>query len=134
MRRIIKLIPIIWGFFIFDCYGQKIGKTSVSLNDYIIIEISDIRMVGVIELVQITDLNDKEIYNLKSNYDDNEYFMTDDGIIYQKRTIQLKKLKQKGGKFKFNVKVISKTGRILYTREFNPSFERLQKVIKINFI
>ena len=134
VRRIIKLIPIIWGFFILNAYGQKIGRPSVSLNNYIQIEIHNLRMVDVLEKIEIEDLNKEKTYNVLCHEDD--YYMgeNDEGIIYQKKLIQLKQLKEKGGKFKFNVKVISRTSRLLYIKEFNPSVERLEKVIKIKFI
>lgn len=132
VRRIIKLIPIIWGFFIFDSYGQKIGKPNVSLNNYINVEIHNLRMVDVLEKIEIEDLNKEKTYNVLCHEDD--YYMGDDGIVFEKKTIQLKQLKEKGGKFKFNVKVISRTSRQLYIKQFNPSVERLEKVIKIKFI
>lgn len=134
VRRIIKLIPIIWGFFILDSYGQKIGKPSVSLNNHINVEIHNLRMVDVLEKIQIEDLNKEKIYNILCH--ENDYYMgeNDEGIIFEKKTIQLKQLKEKGGKFKFKVKVISKTNRELYIKQFNPSIERLEKVIKIKFI
>jgi len=132
VRRLIKLIPIIWGFFIFDSYGQKMGKPNVSLNNYINVEIHNLRMVDVLEKIQIEDLNKEKIYNILCHEDD--YHMWDDGIIFQKKTIQLKELKEKGGKFKFNVKVISRTNRQLYIKQFNPSVERVEKIIKIKFI
>lgn len=132
VRRIIKLIPIIWGFFILDAYGQKIGKPNISLYNFINVEIHNLRMVDVLDRIEIEDLNKEKIYNILCHEDD--YYMGDYGIVFQKRVIQLKELKEKGGKFKFNIKVISKTGRKLYIREFNPSIERLEKVIKIKFI
>ena len=132
VRRIIKLIPIIWGFFIFDSYGQKMGKPNVSLNNYIKIKIHNLRMVDVLERIEIEDLNKEKIFNTLCHEDD--YYMGDDGIVFEKKTIQLKQLKEKGGKFKFNVKVISRTSRQLYIKQFNPSVERLEKVIKIKFI
>jgi ATP-dependent RNA circularization protein (DNA/RNA ligase family) len=132
VRRIIKLIPIIWGFFIFDSYGQKIGKPSISLNNYINVEIHNLRMVDVLEKIQIEDLNKEKIHNILCH--ENDYHMGDDEIVFEKKTIQLKELKEKGGKFKFNVKVISRTSRQLYIKQFNPSVERLEKIIKIKFI
>ena len=132
VRRIIKLIPIIWGFFILDSYGQKIGKPSVLLDNYINVEIHNLRMIDVLEKIQIEDLNKEKTYNILCHEDD--YYMGDDGIIFKRKLIQLKQLKEKGGKFKFNVKVISKTNRELYIKQFNPSIERLEKVIKIKFI
>ena len=132
VRRIIKLIPIIWGFFIYNTYGQKIGKTSVSLNNYINIEIHNLRMVDILERIEIEDLNKEKTYNTPCHEDD--YYMGDDGIIFEKKTIQLRQLKEKGGKFKFNVKVISRTSRQLYMKQFNPSIERVEKIIKIKFI
>jgi len=132
VRRIIKLIPIIWGFFILDSYGQKIGKPSVLLDNYINVEIHNLRMIDVLEKIQIEDLNKEKTYHILCHEDD--YYMGDDGIIFKRKLIQLKQLKEKGGKFKFNVKVISKTNRELYIKKFNPSIERLEKVIKIKFI
>ena len=132
VRRIIKLIPIFWGFFIFYCYGQKIGKPSILVNNYINIEIHNLRMVDVLERIEIEDLNKEKTYNILCHEDD--YYMGEDGIIFEKNTIKLKQLKEKGGKLKFNVKVISKTGRQLYIKQLNPSVERLYKVIKIKFI
>jgi hypothetical protein len=132
VRRIIKLIPIIWGFFIFDTYGQKIGKPNVLINSYINVEIHNLRMIDVLDRIQIEDLNKEKTYNIPCHEDD--YYMGEDGIVFEKETIRLKQLKEKGGKFKFNVKVISKTNRQLYIKEFNPSVERLEKVIKIKFI
>jgi ATP-dependent RNA circularization protein (DNA/RNA ligase family) len=128
------LTTIILGFFIFDSYGQKIGKPSVSLNNYIQIEIHNLRMVDVLEKIEIEDLNKEKTYNILCHEDD--YYMgeNDEGIIFEKKTIKLKQLKEKGGKFKFNVKVISKTNRKLYIKQFNPSVERLEKVIRIKFI
>lgn len=134
VRRIIKLIPIIWGFFIFDSYGQKMGKPNVSLNNYIKIKIHNLRMVDVLDKIEIEDLNKEKTYNILCHEDD--YYMgeNDEGIIFEKKTIQLKQLKEKGGKFKFNIKVISRTSRLLYIKQFNPSVERVEKVIKIKFI
>lgn len=132
VRRIIKLIPIIWGFFILDSYGQKIGKPNISLYNYINVEIHNLRMVDVLEKIQIEDLNKEKTYNILCHEDD--YYMGNDGIIFKKSVIQLKELKEKGGKFKFNVKVISRTSRQLYIKQFNPSIERLEKVIRIKFI
>jgi hypothetical protein len=132
VRRIIKLIPIIWGFFIFDSYGQKIGKPTVSLNNYINVEIHNLRMVDVLDRIEIEDLNKEKTYNIPCHEDD--YYMNDNEIVFEKKTIQLKQLKEKGGKFKFNVKVISRTNKQLYIKQLNPSVERLEKVIKIKFI
>jgi len=132
VRRIIKLIPIIWGFFILDSYGQKIGKPSVLLDNYINVEIHNLRMIDVLEKIQIEDLNKEKTYNILCHEDD--YYMGDDGIIFKRKLIQLKQLKEKGGKFKFNVKVISRTSRQIYIKQFNPSVERVEKIIKIKFI
>jgi ATP-dependent RNA circularization protein (DNA/RNA ligase family) len=132
VRRITKLIPIIWGFFIFDIYGQKIGKPNVLLNSYINIEIHNLRMIDVLERIEIEDLNKEKTYNVSCH--ENDYYMGEDGIVFQKETIKLKQLKEKGGKFKFNVKVISRTSRKLHIKQFNPSIERATKIIKIKFI
>lgn len=133
VRRIIKLIPIIWGFFIFDCHGQKIGKTNVSINNYIQIKVENMRMVDVLERIEIEDLNKEKTYNILCHGDD-YYIDVDRTIVFEKKLIQLNQLKEKGGKFKFNVKVISKSSRELYNKQFNPSVERVEKVIKIKFI
>jgi len=134
VRRIIKLIPIIWGFFIFDSYSQKIGKPNVSLNNYINVEIHNLRMVDVLDKIEIEDLNKEKTYIILCHEDD--YYMgeNDEGIIFKRKLIQLKQLKEKGGKFKFNLKVISRTSRQLYIKQFNPSVERVEKVILIRFI
>ena len=132
VRRIIKKIPIIWGFFILDAYGQKIGKPNISLYNFINVEIHNLKMVDVLEKIQIEDLNKEKTYNVLCHEDD--YYMGDDGIIFKKGIIQLKELKEKGGKLKFNIKVISRTSRQLYIKQFNPSIERLEKVIRIKFI
>ena len=134
VRRIIKLIPIIWGFFILDCYSQKMDRPNISLNNYIQIEIHNLRMVDVLDKIEIEDLNKEKTYNVLCHEDD--YYMgeNDEGIIFKRKLIQLKQLKEKGGKFKFNVKVISRTSRQLYIKQFNPSIERAKKVIKIKFI
>lgn len=89
-------------------------------------------MVDVLERIEIEDLNKEKIFNTLCHEDD--YYMGDDGIVFERKTIQLKQLKEKGGKFKFNVKVISRTSRQLYIKQFNPSVERLEKVVKIKFI
>jgi hypothetical protein len=108
------------------------GKPNVSLNNYINVEIHNLRMVDVLEKIQIEDLNKEKTYNTLCH--ENDYHMGDDGIVFEKKTIQLKQLKEKGGKFKFNVKVISRTSRQLYIKQFNPSVERVEKIIKIKFI
>jgi len=131
-RLYLLLIIIIWGFFIYNSYGQKIDNPIFSLNNYINVEIHNIRMVDVLERIEIEDLNKEKTYNILCHEDD--YYMGDDGIIFEKKTIQLKQLKEKGGKFKFNVKVISRTSRILYIKQLNPSIERAEKIIKIKFI
>jgi len=133
VRRII-LSPIIWGFFIFDSYSQKIGKPNVSLNNYINVEIHNLRMVDVLDKIEIEDLNKEKTYIILCHEDD--YYMgeNDEGIIFKRKLIQLKQLKEKGGKFKFNLKVISRTSRQLYIKQFNPSVERVEKVILIRFI
>lgn len=110
------------------------GKPNVSLNNYIKIKIHNLRMVDVLDKIEIEDLNKEKTYNILCHEDD--YYMgeNDEGIIFEKKTIQLKQLKEKGGKFKFNIKVISRTSRLLYIKQFNPSVERVEKVIKIKFI
>jgi hypothetical protein len=135
VRRII-LSPIIWGFFIFNSYGQKIGKPSVSLNNYIYVEIDKLRMIDVLEKIEIEDLNKKKTFIVRCHEDD---YSIDTGesqvrCIFKKKTIQLKELKERGEKLKFNIKVFSKSGKQLYIKQFNPSIERLEKVIKIKFI
>jgi hypothetical protein len=133
VRRIIKLIPIIWGFFIWDSYCQTMGKPSISTKDTVRIEINNFRMVDVIEQIELYDFNKKRLYIFKCN--ENEYYLDKkNNILFQKKIIELKVLKKKRGKFFFNVKVISKTGKQLYIKEFRPSYERTKKLIKIQFI
>ena len=109
-------------------------RPNISLNNYIQIEIHNLRMVDVLDKIEIEDLNKEKTYNVLCHEDD--YYMgeNDEGIIFKRKLIQLKQLKEKGGKFKFNVKVISRTSRQLYIKQFNPSIERAKKVIKIKFI
>jgi hypothetical protein len=133
VRRIIKLIPIIWGFFIFNCYSQKIYYTTITINKFINVEIK-LRMVDVLDRIQIEDLNNKKIHNILCH--ENDYYLGIDGdsILFHKRITKLNELKEKGGKLNFNIKVFSKTGKSLYIRKFNPSAERVKKVILIRFI
>ena len=135
VRRII-LSPIIWGFFIFNTYGQKIGKPSVSLNNYIYIEIDKLRMIDVLEKIEIEDLNKKKTFIIRCHENDYSIDTEENELrcIFKKKTIQLKELKERGEKLKFNIKVFSKSGKQLYIKQFNPSIERLEKVIKIKFI
>ena len=135
VRRII-LSPIIWGFFIFNTYGQKIGKPSVSLNNYIYIEIDKLRMIDVLEKIEIEDLNKKKTFIIRCHENDYSIDTGENQVrcIFKKKIIQLKELKEKGEKLKFNIKVFSKSGKQLYIKQFNPSIERLEKVIKIKFI
>jgi hypothetical protein len=135
VRRII-LSPIIWGFFIFNTYCQKIGKPSVSLNNYIYIEIDKLRMIDVLEKIEIEDLNKKKTFIIRCHENDYSIDTEENELrcIFKKKTIQLKELKERGEKLKFNIKVFSKSGKQLYIKQFNPSIERLEKVIKIKFI
>jgi hypothetical protein len=126
------LIPIIFLFFVFDGYTQKMDRPIISINEYIQIEINNFRMVDVIEQIEIIDLNKRRTYIFKC--DGNDYFLNKKNIYLQKKILKLKTLKKKRGKFHFNIKVISKTAKELYNKKFNPSSERLEKVIKINFI
>lgn len=135
VRRII-LSPIIWGFFCFISYGQKIGKPSVSLNNYIYVEIDKLRMIDVLEKIEIEDLNKKKTFIIRCHENDYSIDTEENEVrcIFKKKTIQLKELKERGEKLKFNIKVFSKSGKQLYIKQFNPSIERLEKVIKIKFI
>jgi hypothetical protein len=133
--NVLILNPIIWGFFIFNTYGQKIGKPSVSLNNYIYVEIPKLRMIDVLEKIEIEDLNKKKTFTVRCH--ENDYSIDteeNERCIFKKKTIQLKELKERGEKLKFNIKVFSKSGKQLYIKQFNPSIERLEKVIKIKFI
>jgi len=133
--NVLILNPIIWGFFIFNTYGQKIGKPSVSLNNYIYVEIPKLRMIDILEKIEIEDLNKKKTFIVRCH--ENDYSIDteeNERCIFKKKTIQLKELKERGEKLKFNIKVFSKSGKQLYIKQFNPSIERLEKVIKIKFI
>ena len=94
VRRII-LSPIIWGFFCFVSYGQKIGKPSVSLNNYIYVEIDKLRMVDVLEKIEIEDLNKKKTFIVRCHETDYSIDTEENEVrcIFKKKTIQLKELK-----------------------------------------
>ena len=68
--NVLILSPIIWGFFIFNTYGQKIGKPSVSLNNYIYVEIPKLRMIDVLEKIEIEDLNKKKTFIVRCHEND----------------------------------------------------------------
>jgi hypothetical protein len=93
-------------------------------------------MVDVLEKIEIEDLNKRKTFIVRCH--ESDYSIDTEGnevrCIFKKKTIQLKELKERGEKFKFNIKVFSKTGKQLYIKQFNPSIERLEKVIKIKFI
>jgi len=126
------LIPIIWGFFCFFSYGQKIGRPIVLVNNYIQIEITNLRMSGIFQKIEIIDLNKKNYTHtiIYDNYDD--YYLIDkDNIGFQTKILKLDILKKKGGKFNFIIKIY--TNKKLYEKTFNPSIERLSKVIIIKW-
>jgi hypothetical protein len=131
VRRII-LSPIIWGFFCFVTYGQRMGIPIVRINNYIEIEITNLRMAGIFQKIEIIDLNKKNYTHIISydNYDD--YYLIDkDNIGFQTKILRLNTLKKKRGKYNFIIKVYTSKKR--YEKTFNPSSERLDKVIKIKW-
>jgi len=126
------LITIIWGFFCFVTYGQRIGIPIVLINDYIQIEITNLRMSGIFQKIEIIDLNKKNyIHTIKCNNDNEYYYISEDNIGFQTKILKLDTLKKKGGKFNFIIKVY--TNKKLYEKTFNPSIERLSKVITIKW-
>ncbi len=122
-----------WGFFIFNSYSQKIYYTTVTINKFININVK-LRMVDVIDRIEIEDLNNKKTHNILCHENDYYLGMDGDSILFNKKITKLNELKEKGGKLNFNVKVFSKTGKPLYIKRFNPSSERVKKVIIIRFI
>jgi hypothetical protein len=93
-------------------------------------------MVDVLEKIEIEDLNKRKTFIVRCHENDYSIDTEENQVrcIFKKKTIQLKELKERGEKLKFNIKVFSKSGKQLYIKEFNPSIERLEKVIKIKFI
>lgn len=131
--NVLILIPIIWGFFIINTYGQKIYYTTVTINKFINVEIK-LRMVDILDRIEIEDLNNKKTYNILCHESDYYLGLDGDSILFHKKITKLNELKEKGGKLNFNIKVFSKTGKSLYIKKFNPSAERVKKVIIIRFI
>jgi hypothetical protein len=131
VRRII-LSPIIWGFFCFASYGQRIGTPSVLINNYIEIEITNLRMSGIFQKIEIIDLNNKNYIHIVryDSYDD-YYLISENNIGFKTKILKLNILKKKGGKFNFIVKVY--TNKKVYEKVFNPSIQRLNKIIKIKW-
>lgn len=128
----IILIPIIWGFFCFVTYGQRMSIPIVRINNYIEIEITNLRMGGIFQKIEIIDLNKKNYIHtiIYDNYDD--YYLIDkDNIGFQTKILRLNTLKKKRGKYSFIIKVY--TSKKCYEKTFNPSSERLDKVIKIKW-
>ena len=126
------LIPIIWGFFCFVTYGQRMGIPIVRINNYIEIEITNLRMAGIFQKIEIIDLNKKNYTHIirYDNYDD--YYLIDkDNIGFQTKILRLNTLEKKRGKYSFIIKVYTSKKR--YEKTFNPSSERLDKVIKIKW-
>jgi hypothetical protein len=149
VRRIIKLIPIIWGFFIFNTYGQKIGKPKLSLKDYsrkeffnillkengyIEIEV-EVRMTDIFEKVQVIDLYKGKSFFV-SCHDDDYILDKNNKIFLKKKIILLNQLKEKGEFYSINLKLISKSTRKLYDENIKLSKRRLinKEKIKIKFI
>lgn len=89
-------------------------------------------MSGIFQKIEIIDLNNRNyIHIIKCNNDDDYYYLGEDNIGFQTKILKLDILKKKGGKFNFIVKVY--TNKKLYEKTFNPSIERLNKVIKIKW-
>ena len=131
VRRII-LSPIIWGFFCFVSYGQRMDIPIIRINNYIEIEITNLRMAGIFQKIEIIDLNNKnQIHIIRYDSYDDYYLISKDNIGFQTKILKLDILKKKGGKFNFILKVYTSEKR--YDKTFNPSSERLDKVIKIKW-
>ena len=89
-------------------------------------------MSGIFQKIEIIDLNKKNYTHtiIYDNYDD--YYLIDkDNIGFQTKILKLDILKKKGGKFNFIIKIY--TNKKLYEKTFNPSIERLSKVIIIKW-
>ena len=128
----IILIPIIWGFFCFVSYGQRMDIPIIRINNYIEIEITNLRMSGIFQKIEIIDLNNKnQIHIIRYDSYDDYYLISKDNIGFQTKILKLDILKKKGGKFNFILKVYTSEKR--YDKTFNPSSERLDKVIKIKW-
>jgi hypothetical protein len=132
VRRIIKLIPIIWGFFIFNSYGQRMGIPIIRVSNDIEIEITNLRMSGIFQKIEIIDLNNKNYIHIVryDSYDD-YYVISENNIGFKTKILKLNILKKKGGKLNFIVKVY--TNKKVYEKAFNPSIQRLNKIIKIKW-
>ena len=130
--NVLILIPIIWGFFIFNTCGQRMGIPIIRIGNYIEIEITNLRMGGIFQKIEIIDLNRKN-YTHVINYDsyDDYYLIGEDNIGFQTKILKLNILKKKGGKYNFIIKVYTSKKR--YEKTFNPSSERLDKLIKIKW-
>lgn len=130
--NVIILSPIIWGFFIFNTYCQRMGIPIVRINNYIEIEITNLRMGGIFQKIEIIDLNRKNyIHVIKYDTYDDYYLIGEDNIWFQTKILKLNILKKKRGKYNFIIKVYTSKKR--YEKTFNPSSERLDKVIKIKW-
>jgi hypothetical protein len=147
--NVIKLIPIIWGFFTLSVYGQKIGKPKLSLKDYsrkeffnillkengyIEIEV-EVRMTDIFEKVQIIDLYRRKNFFVPC-HDDDYILDKNNKIFLKKKIILLNQLKEKGEFYSINLKLISKTNKKLYNENIKLSKRRLinKEKIKIKFI
>ncbi len=91
-------------------------------------------MTDVLDRIEIEDLNNKKTHTILCHESDYYLGMDGDSILFHKKITKLNELKEKGWKLKFNIKVFSKSGKPLYIRKFNPSSERVKKVIVIRFI
>jgi hypothetical protein len=108
------------------------GIPIVRVNNYIEIEITNLRMAGIFQKIEIIDLNKKNYIHtiIYDNYDD--YYLIDkDNIGFQTKILRLNTLKKKRGKYSFTIKVYTSKKR--YEKTFNPSSERLDKAIKIKW-
>jgi hypothetical protein len=108
------------------------GIPIVRINNYIEIEITNLRMAGIFQKIEIIDLNKKNYTHIVryESYDD-YYLIGKDNIGFQTKILRLNTLKKKRGKYNFIIKVYTSKKR--YEKTFNPSSERLDKIIKIKW-
>jgi hypothetical protein len=104
----------------------------IRINNYIEIEITNLRMGGIFQKIEIIDLNKKNhIYTIIYDSYDDYYIISEDNIGFKTKIIKLDILKKKEGKYNFIIKIY--TTKKCYEKTLNPSTKRLDNVIKIKW-
>jgi hypothetical protein len=108
------------------------GIPIIRVSNDIEIEITNLRMSGIFQKIEIIDLNNKNYIHIVryDSYDD-YYVISENNIGFKTKILKLNILKKKGGKLNFIVKVY--TNKKVYEKAFNPSIQRLNKIIKIKW-